>query len=329
MKPRLSFRFLAGLGLFVLLLPELALAQPDTGRFSFRRGLMGTQFTLTFYAPDSLTAQRANAAVNARMDTLNQVMSDYLDGSEINRLSGTGGQNRWVRVSTDLFDVLQKARTIARLSKGRFDPTIGPLSLLWRRAVRRGEFPTARQRRRARRAVGYRLMQLDSLTHSVKLLRKGMRLDVGGIGQGFAIDEAGNVLRKLGIRAFLVDLGGDVLAGDAPANHQSWSVALDSTILFLSNAAVTTSGDTYRHLDYRGQRYSHVMNPRSGLGLRHFVQATVQATDGWRADALTKVFSVAGYQASRRLLRRFPGAGVRIWENKNGRLRQWQSAGFR
>ena len=285
---------------------------------------MGTQFTLTLYTPDRPTAERANAAVNARMDSLNQIMGDYMDGSEINRLSETSGQNQWMRVSPDLFNVLQKALIIARLSNGRFDPTVGPLSLLWRRAVRRGEFPTAKQRRQARRAVGYRFMHLDSTTRSVKLIRGGMRLDVGGIGQGFAIDEAAAVLRSLGLRSFLLDLGGDVLAGEG-----NWSVALDSTTISLSNAAITTSGDTYRHLDYRGRRYSHVMNPRSGLGLRHFVRATVLAPDGWQADALTKVFSVAGLRRSRRLLRRFPGAEVLIQEKKNDRLRQWQSAGFR
>jgi len=285
---------------------------------------MGTQFTLTLYAPDSLTAQRASAAVNARMDSLNQTMSDYTDGSEINRLSETSGRGQRVRISPDLFNALQKAQTIARLSNGRFDPTIGPLSLLWRRAVRRGEFPTAKQRRRARRAVGYRLMRLDSVTRSVQLARPGMRLDVGGIGQGFAIDEAATVLRGLGIRSFLIDLGGDVLAGDG-----NWSVSLDSTtVISLHNAAITTSGDTYRHLDYRGRRYSHVMNPRSGLGLHHFVRATVLAPDGWRADALTKVFSVAGMRRSRRLLRRFPDVKVWLSENKKGRLRQWQSAFF-
>ncbi|WP_461050303.1 FAD:protein FMN transferase [Spirosoma arcticum] len=319
----MSFYAICSVGLLALVLPGLVIAQSDTARFSFRRGLMGTHFTLTLHAPDSLTAQRANAAVNARMDSLNQVMSDYLDGSEINRLSETSGQNRWTRVSADLFTVLQKAHTIARLSKGRFDPTIGPLSLLWRRAVRRGEFPTAQQRRRARRAVGYRLMQLDSAIRSVKLLRSGMRLDVGGIGQGFAIDEAAEVLRNLGLRSFLLDLGGDVLAGEG-----NWRVALDSTTIQLRNAAITTSGDTYRHLDHRGRRYSHVMSPQSGLGLRHFVRTTVLAPDGWRADALTKVFSVAGYKRSRRLLRRFPGAELLILENKHGRLRQWQSAGF-
>ena len=324
MNVRLSFYFLVGLGTAILLWPKLADAQPKTTRFSFRRALMGTQFTLTLHAPDSLTAQRANAAVNARMNSLNQVMSDYMDGSEINRLSETAGSNQWVRVSPDLFGVLQKSQAIARLSNGRFDPTVGPLSQLWRRAVRRGEFPTAKQRRRARRAVGYRLMQLDSVTHSVQLTRAGMRLDVGGIGQGFAIDEAATVLRGLGLRSFLLDLGGDVRAGEG-----HWTVALDSvTTISLRNAAITTSGDTYRHLDYRGQRYSHVMNPRSGLGLRHFVQATVLAPDGWRADVLTKVFSVAGWRKSRRLLRRFPSAEVLIQENKADRLRQWQSVGF-
>ena len=312
--------------LILLLMQGLVIAQPDMARFSFRRGLMGTQFTLTFLVHDSLTAQRVNDAVNARMDSLNQVMSDYMDGSEINRLSETSGQDRWVRVSPDLFNVLQKAKTIAHQSNGRFDPTIGPLSLLWRRAVRRGDFPSVSARRQAHRAVGHRFMLLDSITQSVKLLRPGMRLDVGGIGQGFATDEAALLLRKLGINAFVMDIGGDVLAGEG-----NWTVALDSAVITLRNAAITTSGDVYRHLDYRGRRYSHIMNPRSGLGLRHFVRVTVLAPDGYRADALTKVFSVARswpfrWQVSRRLLRRFPGVTVLIVENKRGRLRKWQSA---
>lgn len=305
-------------------------------RFSFHRGLMGTQFNLIFYAPDSLTAQRANAAVSARMDSLNQVMSDYLDGSEINRLSATAGSGQWIPVSIDLFSVLQKAKTVAQRSGGRFDPTVGPLSLLWRRAVRRQSFPSATERRRAGRAVGYRLMELDSLTRSVRLRRSGMRLDVGGIGQGFAIDEALKVLHQFNIQSALIDIGGDILAGDAPPGTAGWRVGIrsgassepDTTSILLQNRAITTSGDTYRFLEHNGRRYSHIMNPRSGLGLRHFVQATVLAPDGYRADALTKVFSVSGLRKSRRLLKRFSGIELLILERKRGRLRQWRSEGF-
>ncbi|GAB4031036.1 FAD:protein FMN transferase [Spirosoma gilvum] len=316
-----------------LLLTSGASAQT---RFSFHRGLMGTQFNLIFYAPDSVIAKQANAAVSARMDSLNQVMSDYLDGSEINRLSATAGSGKWVPVSADLFHVLQKSQTIARLSNGRFDPTVGPLSLLWRRAVRRNEFPTAKERRRARRAVGYRFMELDSATQSVQLRRTGMRLDIGGIGQGFAIDEARQVFQQYGIRTVLIDIGGDILVGEAPPESAGWRVSIgsgnandpDTTTILLRNAAITTSGDTYRFLEHNGRRYSHIMNPKSGLGLRHFVRTTVLAPMGYQADALTKVFSVAGLRKCQTLLKRFPDVELLMLENKNGRLHMWQSAGF-
>lgn len=297
---------------------------------------MGTQFDVVFYASDSLLAQRAYAAVSARMDSLNQVMSDYLDGSEINRLSATSGSGQWIHVSSDLFHVLQKAQSIARLSQGRFDPTVGPLSQLWRRAVRRNEFPTKATLRQARRTVGYRLMELDSSSRSVRLTKANMRLDVGGIGQGFAIDEAILVLYKFGIRSALLDIGGDILVGNPPPdNPEGWRIGIGSekagqedTIIFLKNAAITTSGDTHRFLNYKGRRYSHIMNPRSGLGLRRFVRATVMAPDGYHADALTKVFSVAGIRKSRQLLKKFPGAKLLILENKNDQLYTWQSAAF-
>ncbi|WP_420151275.1 FAD:protein FMN transferase [Spirosoma sp.] len=332
MNVRLTFCFLFSLVVVGTAVP----AQPNLSRFSFHRGLMGTQFNVIFYAPDSLVAQRANAAVSARMDYLNQIMSDYLDGSEINRLSATAGSGKWVLVTPELFDVLQKAKTIARLSNGRFDPTIGQLSLLWRRAVRRKEFPTSKERSSARRTVGYRHMELDSATYSVRLLKSGTRLDVGGIGQGYAIDEALRVLKRCGIHSALIDIGGDILAGDAPPNAPGWRVAIgsgqpgdaDTTTVLLKNAAITTSGDTYRFLEYKGRRYSHIMNPRSGLGMRHFVRATVLALDGYHADALTKVFSIAGMVKSRHLVHRFPGNKLLILENKRGRLHKWQSAPF-
>lgn len=328
-------------GMFCFLsLSSVAQPAPTLARYTFQRALFGTQFLATLYAADSTTARVAYTAVSARMDSLSQIMSDYLDGSEINLLSQTAGQNRFVPVSPTLFDVLTKAQTIARTSGGRFDFTIGPLTQLWRRAVRRGEFPTARQQRIARQSVGYQFVELDSVTQSVRLRRPGMKLDLGGIGQGYAVDMAQTVLHQHGIRAFLLDLGGDVLAGDAPPSQaQGWRILLgennkqpvnqmDTTTILLKNAAITTSGDTYRFLEHRGRRYSHVMNPRSGLGLRHGVRATVLAPTGTYADALTKVFSVAGIGKSQRLLRRFPGAELYLIENRNEAVRSWRSRNF-
>lgn len=298
---------------FILLIHNLALAQP-LQRFQFSRGLFGTQFNLTFYAPDNLTALRARDAVYARMDSLNVVMSDYLDGSEINRLSATAGSGRWIPVSPDLYEVLEKSLTIARLSDGRFDPTIGPLSVMWRRAVRRKQFPSRKEVRKAHQFVNYRWLKLDPTNRTARLKRSGMRLDLGGIGQGFAIDKGLAVLQSLGIRSALLDIGGDILAGEAPAGQTGWRVLVgtgaDTLTMYLKNRAITTSGATYRYLEHRGKRYSHLLNPRTGIGLRHHVQTTVLAPDGVRADALTKVFAIAGERKRKRLLKRFPGVEV-------------------
>ncbi|WP_229364409.1 FAD:protein FMN transferase [Fibrella aestuarina] len=317
------------IGLLSLLTAAALRAQPTA--YAFRRPLMGTFFSATLYAPDSLAARQAYEAVSARMDVLNYIMSDYLDESEINRLSASSGLGAWMNVSPTLFAVLAEAVTIAKRSGGRFDPTIGPLSQLWRRAVRQRQLPTAKELRRARRLVSYNYIELNDrgVRPRVLLRKRHMRLDLGGIGQGFAIDEAQKVLHQHGIRSFLLDIGGDILVGDAPpARPEGWRIGIQrgkpssgniaetDSVIHLKNAAITTSGDTERHLDINGKRYSHIMNPRSGLGLRRFVQATVMAPTGTYADALTKVFSVARPGARKRLQRRFPQARVWIVEKK-------------
>lgn len=318
-------RFLA----FLLLLAGLTASGQSLQRYAYTRPLYGTEFNLIFFAPDEKRAESTKKAVYARLDSLNTVMSDYLDGSEINRLSATAGNGEWVPVSADLFSVLQKAVTIARASDGLFDPTVGPLAQLWRRAVRRKVFPAKKDIRQAHRLVNFRLVEMDSVALRVRLKRAGMRLDVGGIGQGFAIDEGMKVLRERGIRSALLDIGGDILVSDAPPGERGWriqaGVAPDTTTLWLENAAITTSGAAYRFLEHNGRRYSHLLNPRTGLGLRHHVRTTVLAPDGVRADALAKVFGVAGIRRGKRLLKRFPG--VQVWqvEERAKQLIQWRS----
>ncbi|WP_234735959.1 FAD:protein FMN transferase [Tellurirhabdus bombi] len=308
-----------------------AQSQP-LNRYAYNRGLFGTHFGLILYAPNDSLATTAKNAVYARMDSLNGVMSDYLDGSEINRLSATAGTNQWVPVSPSLFAVLQKAVSIAKASDGLFDPTVGPLAQLWRRAVRRKVFPSKADIRKAHRLVDYRLIELDSLKQAVKLKRAGMRLDVGGIGQGYAIDEGMAVLRTHGIRSALLDIGGDILVSDPPPGERGWriqtGIGADTLKLYLKNIAITTSGADHRYLEHEGKRYSHLLDPRTGIGLRQHAWTTVIAPDGVRADALTKVFSVARIRKSKKLLKRFPGVSVWQVEQRKNKPTSWKSTGF-
>ncbi len=171
----------------------------------------------------------------ARIETLNEILSDYRDGSEINRLSAQSGTGQWIRVSDDLYKVLSISKKISRKTRGTFDVTVGPVVQLWRRAMRRNIFPTQKEIEIARKAVGYRLVKLKPRTKSVRLARSDMRLDVGGIGKGYAADEAVQVVQKLGIQAVLIDAGGDLTLAGLPPGEKAgrWKSAqvrqMDST----------------------------------------------------------------------------------------------------
>src|SRR5262249_52441771 len=150
---------------------------------------MGTLFTITLYAPDSVTATNAVAAAFHRIAALDRMMTDYDPESELMRVCqrpiGTP-----VRVSDDLFDVLQKAQRVAELSDGAFDVTVGPYVRLWRRARRTQVLPSAEALAALYPSSGYTKVRLDARTRTVTLTVPDMQLDVGGIAKGYAADKA-------------------------------------------------------------------------------------------------------------------------------------------
>lgn len=278
--------FLAGQG------HQVTGAAPPS-RYEFRQPGMGALFRIVLYAGDSLQAQAAARAAFARIDSLDAMLSDYREDSELSRLSARAGQEEWAAVSEELWFLLQKSAQVAALSGGAFDPTVGPLSKLWRKAFRQGEFPDTAALSRARACVGHQHLQLDGDGKRVRLSLPGMRLDLGGIAKGYAVDEAMKMLRQHGLSIALVDGGGDLLAGEPPPGREGWEVAIGAdTTLTIAREAAATSGDTYRYLEWQGQRYSHIIAPRTGLGVTHGLKVTVMAPDCTLADALASALSV-------------------------------------
>lgn len=276
-------------------------------RHEFQHGQMGTLFKLVVYAPDSAVATRAAMAAFARLDTLNQILSDYRDDSELSQLSRTAGTGAWVRASPDLWAVIAASQKASRLTHGAFDLTIGPLVQLWRRAARQKELPSSRRIRQAKRLVSHRQLQLDGANRGVRLPKLGMRLDAGGIGKGYAIAELAKILQAAQLPAFLIEGGGDLLLGQAPPGQPGWRVAVGDSVLYLAHTAVATSGDRFRHADIGGQRYSHVVDPRTGLGLTHRWQVTVIYPDAVQADALASGLGVLGKQKGEKIGQKIKG----------------------
>ena len=216
-------------------------------------------------------------------------MSDYQINSELNRLCRKAGQGP-IHVSPDLFKVLQDSLMLSRRSRGYFDATVGPTVRLWRQARKTHVLPTPHEIRAARRLVGWRRLKLNAKDQTVSLAIPGMRLDLGAIGKGYADNEAQIVLRHYGISRALVEMGGDIVVSDPPPGRDGWTIevpnATGSPLLKFANKAISTSGDTEQFAIIGGKRYSHVVNPHTGMAMTSRVQATVIAPFGQVADGM-------------------------------------------
>jgi thiamine biosynthesis lipoprotein len=235
-------------------------------------------------------------AAFARIAKLDEELSDYKPDSELNLLCRTHGEP--VKVSEDLFRVLEASVKLSALTDGAFDATIGPVTHLWRL----GKLPDVETMGR----VGWRNVVLDKKHRTVELRLSGMQLDFGAIAKGYAADEALKTLRGLGVTRALIAVSGDIVAGDAPPGTKGWRIGLEPAggEILLRSAAVSTSGDTEQSREIGGVRYSHIIDPKTGLGLRSAVAVTVVARRGLDADPIATAVSVMGEKRGRRVFHR-------------------------
>lgn len=288
-------------------------------RYEFAAGKLGTVCKIIFYATDSTFAYNASQKAWKKIDELNDILSDYNENSEIRRLADSSGIGREIQVSKILYDIIEHSLEFSRLSHGAFDITIGNYVQLWRRARRQGILPTKEQLAKAKKATGYQKIKLDPQKQAVKLKVRGMRLDVGGIGKGFIADEVLKLLDSLSIGSALVDLGGDISISNAPPQQEGWRIETGykdksgqfvGRELILKNCAVATSGDLYQFISIGGKRYSHIINPKTGLGLTEMGQVTVIAPNGTAADALASAVSVLGKRKGLKLAQKLKNITV-------------------
>ncbi|MFO0980962.1 MAG: FAD:protein FMN transferase [Planctomycetota bacterium] len=287
---------------------------PLLARFEFAEPKLGTQFRIVLWAPSAALAEQAAVLAFARIDQLNASLSDYDPESEVSMLA-CGAP---VHGSDDLLAVLEPALVIAEQSEGAFDVTVGPLVELWREAARTHVLPAASRIAAARACVGWQWLRVDARQHTVQLAHPRMRIDLGGIAKGYAADAAMQALERAGITRALVAGGGDIVAGAAPPGRAGWVVALDPLAgapparVELEHAAVSTSGDTYQFVAIGGVRYSHIVDPRTGMGVTHRTAASVIARNGTTADALATAVCVLGAERGIALVSLHAGAWARV-----------------
>ncbi|MBL8178321.1 MAG: FAD:protein FMN transferase [Bryobacterales bacterium] len=263
----------------------------DLQRYEAVEQHMGTLVSIRVYAPNSVLAQRALEKAFNRIRDLDNSLSDYKPDSETSRLPA----GRPAPLSADLLNILTLAQQVSAETEGAFDVTIGALTRLWRDTRKVLRLPTDVERRLALARSGFRHMQLNTRRRTVLLSKPGMQLDLGGIAKGYAADEALTLLRASGIRRALVAVSGDLAIGDPPPRKSAWQIEIaGGRVLELHNCGVSTSGDSEQHFDIGGTRYSHILDPRSGLPLSTRREVTVVTDRCALSDALATAISVTG-----------------------------------
>jgi thiamine biosynthesis lipoprotein len=290
-------------------------------RYEFTERQMGMPVRVVLYAESQTQADNAVKAVWAKFAAINATASDYQEDSEIMRLSKLSPIKpaEAIPISDDLAAMLGFGQQLAEQSDGAFDLTIGPLTQLWRKTKRSRKLPDADVLRAAREAVDHRALFLAkdaSGKPTAALTKPNMRLDLGGIAAGYAIDQSLAELKRLGIDRAMIDSSGDIGCSGPPPGERGWRIGIaplnpqapPSRYLRLSNAALTTSGDAYQHITLDGERYSHIVNPLTGLGLTRPSSVTVIARDCMTADALATTVCVLGHERGFKLLEKYPGS---------------------
>jgi FAD:protein FMN transferase len=313
MKARLAFCTYGSLGRCLALLLALFCAPGANAAWHERvvDGIMGTRIGVELWVESGTDGEAAIDAVMDEMRRIDAAMSTYKPDSEVSRVNAQAARQP-VHISNELFELLSHAVEFSRLTDGAFDITYASVGFMY--DFRRHEKPSDEQIQRVLPAVNYRHLILDSKTRTVRFAQPAVRIDLGGIAKGHAVDRAIELLQRRGVQRAMVTAGGDSrIIGDRFG--QPWVVGLRhpdrKNEVFqripLSDAAISTSGDYERFFDKDGVRYHHIIDPHSGHSASLVRSATIIGPNATTTDGLSKNAFVLGPERALELYNRLDG----------------------
>lgn len=274
------------------------------------RGLMDTFVTITVIDSDSRKAEDAINSAFKEIERVEELLSAYRKDSEVFQLNERGFLNN---ASNDLIYNLKKSQYYFELSDGAFDITVQPILDLYKDSFQNKKRPpTSQEINETLKLVGYQNMEVKG--NSVKFLKKGMKITLGGIAKGYAVDRAIEILKKKGIKHALINAGGDIRAIGEKENNKPWKIALENprnkseyiTIISLDNCSVATSGDYERYFDPE-KKFHHIVNPKTGYSADELISVTIITKKAIDADALATSVFVLGPQKGLQLIENLDG----------------------
>ena len=282
---------------------------PVLERYEASFSAMGTRFTVAAYGSNRGFVASVTASAFDELRQADRMLSNYRPESELSLINRHAAEGPW-KISEPMADLLARCLDYSRRSEGGFDMTVGPLMRAWGFFRDSGRLPSDREISRALGSVGYQLVELDRRRRTVRFLHRGVELDPGGMGKGYAVDRMAAVLRQAGVERFFISAGDSSLyAGEAPPSEQrGWRVRIrdggDESAarpqLYLRKESLSTSGSYEKFFELDGKRYSHLMNPRTGRPVEGMVSVSVIAESTLESEIWATALFVNGAQWTRR-----------------------------
>lgn len=271
-------------------------------------------------------SEKAADEAFARLRQIEDRMSANKEGTEIDAVNKAAGGSP-VKVSEDTFFVISKALEYARLTGGAFDPTVGPLVKLWNIGAEGARVPLAGEISEALRLIDFRKVEMDQAAGTVRLAMKGMRLDMGAIAKGYSADEVAKIMARHGVKAAIIDLGGNVLVFGDKKDGSPWRVGIQDPasergeylgLVTGRQMTVVTSGVYERFFIQDGKRYHHILDTKSGYPVSNgLVSVSIVAESSVNADALSTSVFALGMEKGMELVKSLPGVYAIFVDGKN------------
>jgi thiamine biosynthesis lipoprotein len=288
--------------------------------FQEHRPIMGTRITVELQLDDATKAGQCKEAVFEEMHRIDELMSPYKEGSQLARINREAARLP-VKISPELYSLIERAQTISELSGGAFDITFASVGYLYdyREHIR----PSDEEIESHLNAIDYRHIRLDPKDHSIRFVSPGVRIDLGGIAKGYAVDNGIRILQGCGVKNGLVSAGGDSrIIGDK--GGRPWMMGIQdprkkpgvAVVLPLSDTAISTSGDYERYFIEDGRRYHHIISPSTGKAVSDTISASVIGPDATSTDALSTTVFVLGAAKGLKLIETLPGFDAIIIDSK-------------
>lgn len=311
----------------------------DSGRFL----IMGTFARIRLVCKSEQQGQEALSAARRTIDQIDKLMSTYRGDSELSEVNREAGKKP-VRVSLETYDLLKMSLEYSRKTGGAFDITIAPLLKVWQEAEKQNRLPTADELKKAEELVGFEKLRLSApKDRTVSFAEEGMELNVNAIAKGYAVDRVLTALRRPGIVAALVDIGGEIACFGQRISGEDWLIGVQDPFALsndnpfivkprwkirLRNCAVATSGDYRQYTTIEGKKYSHIIDPRTGKPIRKLPSVTIIAERSVDADALSTAVSVLGLEEGMKLIESLPNTEALLVGGTVEKPQIYRSTGF-